>query len=226
MEPGVGERNTLSAASRSPVGVPTHELVLHSALKVQFSNLVRPGGGRSLFLMAEPELGFGRPDALMLTVSPAALEAFRRRGLRLPTLNAALTLSGEQTSLTDMYSQSLARKLVKQGWSQRNLLHSGGLVTDSLAVEAKLSEWRRAIRQAAAYRVGAGRAAVLLPEKVTQNVDQRNLEAHGIGLMSSGPRRIEWLVPAPRHELSIGHRAWLVELLLRGLEDGSAQRAT
>lgn len=216
----------LSETSRPPVGVPIHEIVLHDALGRQFGRLFSPGAGRSVFVLREPELGFGRPDAIVLTLSSSALEAFRSKGLRLPSLNAAKSLVGAGSSLTDKHARALARDLERNGWTARDLARAAGMVADSVAVEAKLSEWRRAIRQAAGYRVGAGRAAVLLPSRVAALVDVRNLESHGIGLLAEDRGRISWSVVAPRSDTSTSHRAWLVELLLRGLDSGTAQRST
>ena len=218
--------DAISATSRPPVGVPIHEVALHDAIDRQFSRLFAPGAGRSVFLVSEPELGFGRPDAVLLTLSVTSLNSFLRRGLRLPSLNAAKSLAGAGTSLTDKHARALARQLERIGWSERALKDAGGAITDSLAVEAKLAEWRRAIRQAAGYRVGAGRSAVLLPARVGALVDDRNLASHGVGLLVEDRGRVEWSVPAPRTEIGVSHRAWLLELLIRGLESGTAHRAT
>lgn len=216
----------VNATSRPMVGVPTHELVLHDALDRQFSRLFKPGAGRCVFLLSEPELGFGRPDAVLVTVSVASLNSFLRRGLRLPSLNAAKSLAGAGTSLTDKHARALARQLERVGWSGRALKDAGGLIADSIAVEAKLAEWRRAIRQAAGYRVGAGRSAVLLPARVGALVAERNLASHGVGLMVEDRGQIVWKAPAPRAEIGTSHRAWLLELLVRGLESGTAHKAT
>jgi hypothetical protein len=201
----------ISATSRPPVGVPIHEVALHDAIDRQFSRLFAPGAGRSVFLVSEPELGFGRPDALLLTLSVSSLNSFLRRGLRLPSLNAAKSLAGTGTNLTEKHARSLARQLERADWSPRALDEAAGVIKESLAVEAKLAEWRRAIRQASAYRVGAGRSAVLLPARVGALVDDRNLESHGVGLLVEERGRIEWSVPAPRAEIGVSHRAWLLE---------------
>lgn len=218
--------DAVSATSRPPVGVPIHEVALHNALDRQFSRLFAPGGGRSAFVLSEPELGFGRPDAILMSVSPSSLDAFRRRGLRLPSLSAAKSLAGAGTNLTEKHARTLARDLARNGWTEQALRDAGGLIADSLAVEAKLAEWRRAIRQAAGYRIGAGRSAVLLPARIRSLVDERNLNSHGVGLMVEDRGRIQWSVAAPRAEISVSHRAWLLELLIRGLESGTAHRAT
>lgn len=214
------ETERLSASSRPPVGVPIQEAVLHSALKEHHRKLFPPGVGRSTFFLSEPELGFGRPDALILTVSKSALSAFRRTGLRLPSLSAAKSLAGVGSGNSERYDRALARDLSRSGWTAADLIAAGKIIHDSIAVEAKLNEWRRAIRQASTYRIGAGRAAVLLPDRVSTNVDLRNLEAHEVGLLLSKNGKITWSVAAQPGPLSPSHRAWLLELLLRDLDSG------
>lgn len=161
-----------------------------------------------------------------MTLSSSALNAFRTSGLRLPSLNAARGLIGAGSNVTDKHARALARDLERAGWTQRAMTQAAGMVADSVAVEAKLSEWRRAIRQAAGYRVGAGRAAILVPVRVGALVEARNLESHGIGLLTEDSARIRWSVAAPYSETSISHRVWLLELLLRGLESNTAHRPT
>lgn len=216
----------LGSRSRPPVGVPIHEIALYEALDRCAARVFSPGAGRSTYFVSEPELGYGRPDAILLTISPASLSGFRRRELRLPSLNAAKSLTGEGSSLTERHARTLSRDLERAGWSERDLRWAAHMVADALAVEAKLSDWRRAIRQAAAYRVGTGRSAVLLPGHVGDRVDVRNLETHGVGLLLEDDRSVQWKLAAPRTEVSVSRRAWLVELLLRGLDSGAAHRVT
>lgn len=218
--------DALGSRSRPPVGIPIHEIVLYEALDRHAARLFPPGAGRSTYIITEPELGFGRPDAILLTISSVSLSAFRRRGLRLPSLNAAKSLSGEGSSLTERHARTLSRDLERAGWSEHDLRMASGMVADALAVEAKLGEWRRAIRQAAAYRVGTGRSAVLLPGHVGDRVDVRNLETHSVGLLLEEDRSIRWKLAAPRSEVSVSRRAWLTELLLRGLDSDAAHRVT
>lgn len=214
------------ASPRPMVGIPKHETVLHDALKQQFGMLFPPGSGRSTFIIPEPDLGFGRPDALLVTIAPRGLEAFRNQNLRLSSLNAAKSIIGFPGNLSGSYSRALVKDLERAGWTDKALIAAGQLIHDSLAVEAKLNDWRRAIRQASAYRVGAGRASILVPVRVSKLVNPRNLDIHQIGLLADNGQEIAWRLDAPRANISISHRAWLLELLLRGIEDGSAQRAT
>lgn len=216
----------LGTASRPAVGVPTHELALHKALNSQFGRLFRPGSGRSVFLLQEAELGFGRPDGLVLAVSAIGLKSFVQRGLRLPSLAAARSLTGDSSNVSEKHSRHLLRRLEEAGWTNRDLVQAAALVHDAIAIEAKMSDWKAAIRQASRYKVGAGRAAVLLPHRIGTLVEPRNLLAHGVGLLVEERQKIQWATPAPSSEASPAQRAWLLELLIRGLENGEAQRAT
>lgn len=226
MNVGTEALDPLGAASRPAVGVPTHELALHNALNSQFGHLFRPGAGRSVFLVQEAELGLGRPDALILTVSAYGLESFAQRGLRLPSLAAAKSLMGDSSNVSKKHSRHLSRRLEESGWTNQNLKQAASLVHDAIAIEAKMSDWKAAIRQASRYKVSVGRAAILLPHRVGALVESRNLEAHGLGLLVEDQRRIRWAVPAPVSAADSTQRAWLLELLIRGLEDGGAQRVT
>ncbi|MFZ3324204.1 MAG: hypothetical protein WA190_17650 [Usitatibacter sp.] len=54
----------------------------------------------------------------------------------------------------------------------------------SLAVELKLSKWRRAFVQALQYRLCADEAVIALPASRIARIDLDLLGAHGIGLLS------------------------------------------
>jgi hypothetical protein len=220
----MNESRALEVGSRSGVGVPTHELVLHDALAKLYEQVVQPGPGRSAYYIPEPELGFGRADGLILVISPAALKVFYRKKLRLPSLSAAQSLGAQDNSNTAAHSRQLARRLASQGWSETKLHAAAKMVSDSLSVEAKMSDWRRAIRQATGYRVMTGRSAILIPDAISHRVNEQNLAAHGVGMLVAGQRKIEWAYPAPRTAVGDARRAWLVELLLRHLETNDPQR--
>jgi hypothetical protein len=208
------------------VGVPTHELALHKALALNFASIVSSGSGRSAFLITEPQLGFGRPDGIVLTMSSRALTRVTESGLRLPSLDAAKSLIGASSSLSQSHSRQLSRNLQRNGWTRSDVLRHADYVGQAVAIEAKMTDWKKAIRQAAIYRLGTGSAAILLPRRVVPLVNDENLAAHGIGLISEHENDLTW-ISHPRSTLvSASHRAWLVELLLRGLETRTAYRAT
>lgn len=202
-----------------------HELALHHALRANGGRLFRPGPGRSAFLIEEPEIGFGRPDAIIVIVSASALQAFRKLDLRLPSLTAARSLEADSTiGVSVGHSRSLVKGLVRDGWNEKALIAAGRLLFDSVSVEAKMSDWKRAIRQATGYRLGTQQSAVLMPQSQVKNIQPVNLDYHGIGLLQESAGRVEWVTRPKRSNLDMPGRAWLVELLIRGLADGSAYK--
>lgn len=52
------------------------------------------------------------------------------------------------------------------------------------------------------------------------------MEINCVGLIAERQGRLEWRLPAPGRETSPSHDAWLIELLIRGLANNSAHRAT
>jgi hypothetical protein len=217
------EDERLSVVSRPKIAQPIHELALHRALDSNATNLFRPGPGRSMFLMQEPQIGFGVPDAVLVQISSVGLRNFRQHGLRLPSLASARSLFAEDASgLTPQHSRTLVRSLIRAGWTREILISSSALLHDSLSVEAKLTDWKRAIRQANNYRVGTNKSAVLMPQSQVKNIDSVNLEYHGIGLMQEINGRIEWVALPRSTPMAPAAKAWLIELLLRGLENGTA----
>lgn len=65
-----------------------------------------------------------------------------------------------------------------------------------IAVEAKISAWKRALRQAGAYRLCAHRVYVALWHKYAHRVNPELLTRKGIGLLSVDRSRVEELLPA------------------------------
>jgi len=54
----------------------------------------------------------------------------------------------------------------------------------SVAVELKLTKWRRALQQAVVYQLCADRVYVALPQQVVTRVDTGLFDEHGIGLIA------------------------------------------
>jgi hypothetical protein len=215
-------------AARS-VGRPIHEAKLVGALIDRVPEVFPPGRGRSLYILREPQLGRGRPDIIALLVSSAGLDAYQRRGLRLPHLTAALSL-GPQTDdigagITNDYARKVQRRLGHLGWNEHKL-RLASLVYDSMSIEAKMDDWRRAIRQASKFQPLTHRSALLLPEGVAQRASVTALEFYGLGVLSVSGTAIEWQREAPKRVPAIAARLWLLELLLRGIEDNSAYKAS
>ena len=207
--------------ARAAVGVPIHEVVLHELLAKNHFTVLRPGSGRKTYFLAEPELAFGRPDAIVLSMSPNALLKFRTRGLRIPTLASAQCLASEGTNVSKSHAHRLTREMRTMGWNPDLLRVAADLVVDAIAIEAKVSDWRRGIRQATTYRVGVGRSALLVPQRIEHLVSESNLIAHEVGLLVERGSRIAWVRQAPPTHTMTSQRAWLVELLLRQLDSDS-----
>jgi hypothetical protein len=62
-----------------------------------------------------------------------------------------------------------------------------------IAVEVKIKEWRRAVRQALVYQLSAKKVYVAMPHKYASKVQYRVLEKYGVGLISinNGNAQIE-----------------------------------
>lgn len=76
-------------------------------------------------------------------------------------------------------------------------MHDGALVT----MEFKISNWRRAIRQARDHRLAADFAYICMPERQLTGALLSALETNGVGLAfctPSGARPFEVIVEAPR----------------------------
>lgn len=212
------------------VGIPIQELILTRALQEKASLVYPPGAGRSLYVIPEADLGAGRPDIILLTVSSNGLQAYAQRRLRIGSAAAAKVLdpgvSSEETGVTAGTARSITRSLQLDGWRKRDFVHASHLIHDSLAVEAKVKDWKQAARQVSKFRRYFHQSAVLMPERsVTQQL-QRTLHAYGCGLIQHQAPNLRWVehpVPSPPPPWA---RVWLLELLLRGLDDGSAYRLT
>lgn len=214
-------------AIRQRVGEPIHETALTLLAQRRADRILPPGPGRSLYVLLEPELGRGRPDIILMAVSSAALSAFTRASLRLPTLTAAraldLTVADSDLGVTDKYARQLRRELSLNGWNLSDAARRT-LVGDSIALEAKIRDWSRAIRQAAVYADWCHRSALLMPSKAAKRVPSSALDFYGLGLLDAKNSRVSWEAPAPKRHLRPAVQFWLIELLIRGLENGTAYR--
>lgn len=212
----------------SRVGEPLHERVLTDAVVKTAGQLMPPGPGRSVYVLSEPELGNGRPDIIMLAASSLAVKAFAQRGLRLPHSTAARVLDPdadfERLGVGPSYGRRLRAQLLATGWSTSLAAQAGNIVHASLGIEAKMKDWRRALRQVSRFRSSVGQSALLVPAAVAEKVNQTSLEFYRSGLLSMNDEGVAWSVPPIDQAIDGSRRLWLLELLLRGLEDGSAHK--
>ena len=212
------------------VGVPIQERFLTDALLMDVDAILRPGVGRSIFAVQEAELGAGRPDVIFLTVNVGALEAFRRTGLRLPSQLAARALdpaiAEDEMGVTRSHLRVVQRDLRERGWSGASVERLAAVLHDSLAVEAKVKDWRQAVRQVSKFRRLFHRSAVLMPRRPLPDASERAMNIYGCGLLFEDAARVRWERESAVTEPQLWARLWLLELLVRGLEDGSAHRPT
>lgn len=212
------------------VGVPTHERVLTEAFIRDASKIVKPGPGRTAFVIEEPELGAGRPDVVVVCVSVGALESFRRSGLRLSSPNSAKVIDpmvgDDGLGVTRSHARQIHRETMALGWSPQKASHYAGILADSIGIEAKMKDWRQAIRQAARFRRFFHRSAVLMPTRDISNELEKSLDFYGCGLMSLDDATLTWERRPSSRTPATWERLWLLELLLRGLDKGTAYKST
>ena len=206
------------------VGVPVAERALTEAFGEFAPVILSPGPGRSLIHMREVELGTGRPDAVLVAVSRAGLEARLKKGLRLPSLAHARVLESSRTGAPSGYSRRYSSQLMKSlhelGWLTRRgrVRASTSLVASSLVVEAKVSDWHRGIGQLAKARWASHDGALLMPMENQHRVSRAALRHNRLGLLVARPDIVDWRVRSKRVELRRTADLWLTELAIRSLE--------
>jgi hypothetical protein len=215
--------NDESNPTRPPVGVPIWEQALTDRASEYIYDLVRPGVGRQLFVIPEADIGAGRPDLLVLSVSPRALANHLANGPRVPTLvSAGVALGEDPLPVSQSYQRTISRVLAELGISQDQARQAAGIVGASLAIEVKVRDWQRALGQAVKYRPIAGATALALPQRAAARVPAERLHRYGTGVISlsddSPPQWRNYPLPGvttPTNSL------WLLELLSRAIETGA-----
>jgi hypothetical protein len=213
--------------TRPPVGQPIHERALLDAFSAQGWKALSPGPGRSLFLIPEADIGLGRPDFLLVACAPSAVA--RHLKVELPVVSPAWARAAfagvpSDVGLSDSYVRDVRGWLRRNRVSRRYLESRASLVADSIAIEAKVSDWGRALQQVAKFRVFAHRSAVLMPDRAVSRIPRERADRYGIGILEERKGRINWSVPAVSHELDGATRLWLAEILIRALRAGRAYR--
>ena len=209
------------------VGVPLHEVRLTNALEAGARDLFRPGVGRNAITVPEPDMPAGRPDLVAIAVSRRTVDFRRNRGLRLSTHSEARVLaravhSERTTGLSEGSERDIRLRLQIRGWLRPNgspAVPVEARVGDSLIVEAKVSNWRRAVSQLARIRDAAHRSALALPTECVGRVGRPFLRKNQLGLVTVDTGgRVAWRRSSPRREISLAADLWLVELAIRGSE--------
>lgn len=205
--------NRLTPSTTRAVGQAIHELALTDALRRSSERLLPPGPGRSAVVIPEVAIGRGRPDVLVVVVSMTSLKAYLSTGLRVETLTHARALVAGASSSTARGGKSL--KNAGRAWTDAEVRRYSKSVFDSLAVEAKMKDWKQAIRQASRFRHLAHRAAIMLPDGVVLNRVEPYLDTYDLGFIGFSRSRPAWCVSASKSELRPGNALWLLELAAR-----------
>ena len=212
---------------RPAVGVPTHERRLTEAAANAAGDLL-PGSG-SLVVLHEVQIGIGRPDLVVLRVDVERLAWRRVAGLRLSGYNEAVVLGAlrpgrlAELGLSRAYARRLERSVVDRGWLDLGV--GDRLISDSMVLEAKVSDWRRALLQLSQVRWAAQQAALVVPHRLADRIPAIALTPQGMGVLAVDDLGgINWSRPAPPRTLPFELDAWLGELALRELAEATGSR--
>lgn len=208
------------------VGQPIHEVRLTASLDASIGRLVKPGPGRSLFVIAEAEAPIGRPDVAAVVVAQGVVTSYMRAGVRLPNVTAAkLIVTSDSVDRTN-HGDRVFKELKRSGWTHAHARKLSGAVQGTLAVEAKVRDWRAGLRQVTRFRRDFSYSALLLPSRPANAQFEEALAVYGCGLLVEDRGRIRWDRQAQRINPPSWANLWMLELVARGLENGTAYRAT
>lgn len=208
------------------VGEPIHEVRLTASLEASIGRLIKPGPGRSLFVIAEAEAPIGRPDVAAVIVAQTVVTTYIRAGVRLPNVTAAkLLLTSSPANRTD-HEARVFKDLERSGWTRAHAERLSAAVRKTLAVEAKVRDWRAGLRQVTRFRRDFSYSALLLPARPASERFSESLAVYGCGLLVEDGGRIRWDREAQRIDPPSWANLWMLELVARGLENGTAYRAT
>lgn len=210
---------------RSPIGIAKAEARLTRVALSKPYELVRPGRGYGLIVLDEVELGVGRPDVVILSLSGAALRAWIDRGLRLQNWTEARVLAGtidprERVSAAVGYEhvRAIQRRLRFRGWDGRALRPA---VREAYLLEAKVTDWRTGLVQLTHRQLLFSHAALLLPESVAPRVPRPLLRWHGLGLaVVDDDGEVRWSRRPVARRLSLAAQLWLTELAVEHFDSG------
>lgn len=209
------------SSTRSSVGVPVAEKLLTDSLVAQVHRLYPPGAGRSIYLLPEAGTRRGRPDLLMVHASSTAVVAHAARGLRLPSPAAAYAITSSaneavRASVSTTRTRRLRQEMLEVGWTRATAARAASLVHFSVAIEAKVRDWRRGFRQVSHWGPVAHRSAILMPERQLLLVPPEVLRTYDVDLLAQMPGgNIEVTRSGRQVEPVAGARLWMLELVIR-----------
>ena len=208
--------NPRSAHSKRRVGQPTHETALTESLIRHAPRVLSPGSGRSLVVIPEATIGRGRPDALIIVVSKASVTSYISSGLSIRTLTHAHALASTFAESSDQ-----VYKKMNSAWTAATFQRFSIAVVDSLAVEAKIKDWKQAVRQASRFKHLTNRAAIMLPGTSIMIRAEPYLKAYDLGYIDFKKDTPVWGLTANKSQLKPANALWLLELAARELRPKS-----
>lgn len=226
------EVSTGFPTDRTKIGFPTGEQLLVDRLVESGMQLLPPGRGRRLFVVPEVASERGRADLVLLVSNSLAAARFIQSGVAFRNETecflAAQLVEGWTTNpaalahrlgVTRAYVQAVQRSMASRGLSARIVGIAARVVTDSLVIEAKQSDWRAALAQAIRYRSMSFRVAIAVPQRVAARVDRDFLYSTNMGLVAvDGSTVPTWIRKPPKGNPGLSARLWLAEQLRRALE--------
>ncbi|WP_172512323.1 hypothetical protein [Glutamicibacter mishrai] len=192
------------------VGQPIYEVALTSSLRKNAKLLLPPGPGRSVVVIPEAAIGRGRPDVLLVVVSISSLHSYIHSGLKIYSLNHAREITSK---LLD--SNQMKKKNPFDGWTRNSFRQFSNSVNNSLAVEAKIKDWKQAVRQASRFKHLAHRSAIMMPNARLSERLNPYLKTYDLGLISFSGAEPTWIEPAHKQFLRPENQLWLLELAAR-----------
>lgn len=181
-----------------------------------------------MYVIAEPSLGAARPDIALVVASQTFIDHYRQAGLRIPTLTAARLLEPEsppgQAGISEQHARSLLRTLGESGWTPRRAEFIAARLRRVTGIEVKMKDWRQAVRQVSRFRRHFDESLVIMPERTFSEETYAVMKSYGAGLLTLTQGGMEWKVAPIASRAPVSSRLWVGELLLRGLENGTAYR--
>lgn len=178
---------------------PGPELAIEEAVARRLPALMVESSGR-VWRAASPSIGAGMPDLVFAWHGPEVRQLHGALGAvsavlgylrsvtraRPETLSAKLSLplSSVRESLIDLAERLVLSEAL--GWFEMSNVWRN-ILPEIIAVEAKVSNWKKAVQQAARNRVFAHRSFVAVPEQLAERVRLDGLvKKLGIGVLSVG----------------------------------------
>lgn len=208
---------------------PEADLVEHL---IAYQEWIPLSSSARLVYLIEPQIGIGFPDLVLAVFDP---QKIRRRNIRLELrdlrLIQYLSSRGKPTNTTDMqralgipaaqFRRSLSRisamGIVQLLDDQVTFANGEPLffLDQIIAIEAKVKNWRDALRQAELNQLFASASYVMLPEKVALTAREGFASSGSPGLLAPSNGNIECMKDASIHPLPQSVYSWMVNEMVR-----------